>query len=61
MTRMNRMAATMVAMKMMMKISMNVKQTMKEMTMTTIMILTKTAIIDKSRSYRKRPFLASQN
>ena len=61
MTRMNRMAATMVAMKMMMKISMNVKQTMKEMTMTTIMILTKTPIIDKSKSYRKRPFLASQN
>ena len=55
------MAATMVAMKMMMKISMNVKQTMKEMTMTTIMILTKTPIIDKSKSYRKRPFLASQN
>ena len=55
------MAATMVAMKMTMKISMNVKQTMKEMTMTTIMILTKTAIIDKSRSYRKRPFLASMN
>ena len=54
------MAATMVAM----KISMNVKQTMKEMkemTMTTIMILTKTPIIDKSRSYRKRPFLASQD
>lgn len=60
MTRMNRKAATMVAMPMMMKISMNVKTT-KEMTMMMIMILTKTPIIDKPRSYRKRPFLALQN
>ena len=44
-----------------MKITMNVKQTMKEMTMMTIIILTKIPIIDKSRSYRKRPFLALQN
>ena len=56
---MNRKAATMVAMPMMMKISMNVKTT-KEMTMM-MMILTKTPIIDKPRSYRKRPFLALQN
>ena len=56
---MNRKTAMMVAMPMM-KISINVKTT-KEVTMTTIMILTKTPIIDKPRSYRKRPFLALQN
>ena len=57
--RMNRKTAMMVAMPMM-KISINVKTT-KDVTMTTIMILTKTPIIDKPRSYRKRPFLALQN